>query len=150
LSTDVIKTFTRSFFIPIFGLSSTCDLDERLCVPQVDLGYVREAAKLAREAGVPHFSIMTAGGANSKAWAGNSVLFHGLLYMKTKGQAEDFVKAQVCKACDGSTAPPMNVTLFQVAVDRELTVTMLTVEDNRSCSVLYFCCVVVRACRRQP
>jgi len=61
---------------------------------RVDLGYVKEAAKLAKEAGVPHFSLLTAQGANPRAWASNFILLHGLLYLNTKGQAEEFVKAQ--------------------------------------------------------
>ena len=61
----------------------------------MDLGYVKEAARLAKEAGVPHFSLLTAAGANPNAWNSNFILLHPLLYCHTKGQAEEFIKAQV-------------------------------------------------------
>jgi len=75
----------------------------------VDLGYVKEAAKLAKEAGVPHFSLLTAQGANPRAWASNFILLHGLLYLNTKGQAEEFVKAQVKVFLAVTWQPPPNI-----------------------------------------
>ena len=54
-----------------------------------------EAAKLAREAGVPHFSLLTAQYANPNIWASNFIAMHPLLYMRTKGQAEEAVKQLV-------------------------------------------------------
>lgn len=35
---------------------------------------------------VPHFALVSAQGANARVWASDWKLFHGLLYMKTKGQ----------------------------------------------------------------
>lgn len=35
---------------------------------------------------VPHFALVSAQGANAGVWASDWKLFHGLLYMKTKGQ----------------------------------------------------------------
>jgi hypothetical protein len=93
------KKICRRSWCPQVAFDSLQSLIGR-CLCQVDLGYVQEAAKLAKEAGVPHFSLMTARGANSKAWASDFSLFHGLLYMKTKGQAEEFVEAQVCHYFD--------------------------------------------------
>ncbi|KAK9864690.1 hypothetical protein WJX84_004524 [Apatococcus fuscideae] len=61
---------------------------------KVDLVYVEQAAKAAKAAGVQHFSLVTAQTANSKQWANDMLPFHPLLYIKTKGQAEDAVRAQ--------------------------------------------------------
>lgn len=66
---------------------------------QVDLTYVEEAAKAAKAANVPHFSLLTAQGANPRLWASNIVFVHPLLYARTKGLAEEAVKAQVRRAC---------------------------------------------------
>jgi oxidoreductase len=52
---------------------------------RVDHEYVARSAELARQAGVPHFSLVTAAGANANLWASDLKLFHGLLYSKTKG-----------------------------------------------------------------
>ena len=35
---------------------------------------------------MPHFALVSAPGANPRVWASDWKLFHGLLYMKTKGQ----------------------------------------------------------------
>eukprot|EP00884_Botryococcus_braunii_P022503 jgi/Botrbrau1/8937/Bobra.0148s0050.1 len=60
---------------------------------KVDLTYVSEAARLAKEAGVRHFSLVSSGGANAKMPASNLLPLHPLLYVRTKGQAEEAVKA---------------------------------------------------------
>ena len=67
---------------------------ELLC-KQVDFEYVKAAAELAKQAGVPQFSLLTAQGAKANVWAPYASPFHGLLYMQTKGRAEEAVKAQV-------------------------------------------------------
>ena len=54
-----------------------------------------ETAKLAREADVQHFSLLTAQYANPNTWASNFIAMHPLLYMRTKGQAEGAVKQLV-------------------------------------------------------
>jgi oxidoreductase len=51
---------------------------------KVDHDYVLAAAKLAHSAAVPHFSIVTAQGANADSW---------FLYMQTKGRIENALKA---------------------------------------------------------
>jgi oxidoreductase len=61
---------------------------------KVDLHYVEAAAKAAKAAGVPHFSLLTAQGANPNVCASDLAPLHPLLYTKTKGQAEEAVKAQ--------------------------------------------------------
>jgi oxidoreductase len=60
---------------------------------KVDLHYVEAAARAAAACKVPHFGLVSAQGANAGVWASDWKLFHGLLYMKTKGQAEEAVKA---------------------------------------------------------
>ncbi|KAL4424870.1 hypothetical protein ABPG77_002093 [Micractinium sp. CCAP 211/92] len=60
---------------------------------KVDLHYVEAAAKAAAAAGVPHFSLVSAQGARAGLWASDLKPFHGLLYAKTKGLAEEAVKA---------------------------------------------------------
>lgn len=52
---------------------------------RVDLDYVEAAAKLARAAGVPHFSLVSSMGANAHAWAPSWAVLHGLYYTKIKG-----------------------------------------------------------------
>ncbi|KAI7835557.1 hypothetical protein COHA_010537 [Chlorella ohadii] len=61
---------------------------------KVDLHYVEAAARAAAACKVPHFGLVSAQGANAGVWSSDWKLFHGLLYMKTKGQAEEAVKAQ--------------------------------------------------------
>ncbi|KAL0032830.1 hypothetical protein WJX77_001609 [Trebouxia sp. C0004] len=61
---------------------------------KVDLHYVQLAAQAAKQAGVQHFSLCTVKGANANMWASSLSPFHALLYIKTKGQAEEAVKAQ--------------------------------------------------------
>lgn len=61
---------------------------------KVDLHYVQLAARAAKQAGVQHFSLCTSKGANVNMWASSLSPFHALLYIKTKGQAEEAVKAQ--------------------------------------------------------
>ena len=63
---------------------------------QVDLTYVEETAKLAKAAGVPRFSLLTAQGASPNIWGPTIKPLHSLLYAQTKGRAEEAVKAQVC------------------------------------------------------
>ena len=80
-------------------LMSACffaaNLSLELLCKQVDFEYVKAAAELAKQAGVPQFSLLTAQGAKANVWAPYASLFHGLLYMQTKGRAEEAVKAQV-------------------------------------------------------
>ncbi|KAL6778191.1 hypothetical protein ACKKBG_A17280 [Auxenochlorella protothecoides x Auxenochlorella symbiontica] len=61
---------------------------------KVDLEYVRAAAEAAKQAKVSHFSLISAQGANPRMWASNLSLAHSLLYIKTKGLAEEAVKSQ--------------------------------------------------------
>ena len=61
---------------------------------KVDFDYVAAAAKAAAAANIPHFSLVSAQGASSSLPSSDFKLFHGLLYSKTKGQAEDVVRAQ--------------------------------------------------------
>jgi oxidoreductase len=53
---------------------------------KVDLDYVAASARAASAGGVPHFSLVTAQGARAGVWASDLKPFHGLLYMKVKGQ----------------------------------------------------------------
>jgi len=52
----------------------------------VEFGISLTAAKLAHEAGIPHASVISAGGANADQWAPEWI--HPLLYTKTIGQKE--------------------------------------------------------------
>lgn len=61
---------------------------------KVDYEYVAAAARAAKAAGVPSFSLVSAQGANASLWASDLAPFHGLLYAKTKGLAEEVVKHQ--------------------------------------------------------
>jgi len=61
---------------------------------KVDLTYVASAAQVAKKSGVEQFSLVSATGANAGLWASDWKLFHGLLYSKTKGLAEEAVKKQ--------------------------------------------------------
>jgi oxidoreductase len=56
---------------------------------KVELDWLTDAAKLAKQNGCKHFSLLTAQGANAGFWS------CGLLYPKTKGLAEEAVKAQL-------------------------------------------------------
>lgn len=62
---------------------------------KVDLDYVAAAAKAAKAAGVKHFSLLTAQGSNARAPDVHWSLFHGLLYARCKGLAEQAVREQV-------------------------------------------------------
>ena len=55
----------------------------------VELGISRMAATMAYEANIPHASVISASGANHKAWAVDWI--HPLLYTKTIGQKEQTV-----------------------------------------------------------
>ena len=59
---------------------------------QVDLTYVEETAQLAKAAGVRHFSLVSSESANPNMPASNFLPLHPLLFMRTKGQAEEAVK----------------------------------------------------------
>ncbi len=61
---------------------------------KVDYEYVAAAGRAASKAGVPHFGLVSAVGANPNLWANDWKPFHGLLYSKTKGLAEEAIKAQ--------------------------------------------------------
>jgi len=58
---------------------------------KVDRDYVRDAATAARQANVPHYSLVSAQGANASLPATDWKIMHGLLYSKTKGEAEQAV-----------------------------------------------------------
>ena len=62
---------------------------------QVDLTYVEAAAKAAKAGGVRHFSLVTSKGASARLPAPRMAGLHPLLYLATKGRAEEAVKAQV-------------------------------------------------------
>ena len=55
----------------------------------IELGISRMAATMASEANIPHASVISASGANHKAWAVDWI--HPLLYTKTIGQKEQTV-----------------------------------------------------------
>ncbi|KAL4513506.1 hypothetical protein Ndes2526B_g07557 [Nannochloris sp. 'desiccata'] len=59
---------------------------------KVDYEYVLAAGRAAKKAGVPHFGLVSAQGANANLWASDWKPFHGLLYAKTKGLAEESIK----------------------------------------------------------
>lgn len=61
---------------------------------KVDLTYVASAAQVAKKSGAQQFSLVSAAGANAGLWASDWKPFHGLLYSKTKGLAEEAVKKQ--------------------------------------------------------
>ncbi len=61
---------------------------------KVDYGYVAAAAGAAAAAKTPWFGLVSAVGANARLWGPSWKLGHGLLYSKTKGEAE----AAVCAA----------------------------------------------------
>ncbi|KAK9792071.1 hypothetical protein WJX73_006917 [Symbiochloris irregularis] len=58
---------------------------------KVDLEYVTAAAGAAKSAGVPHFSLLTAAGANASLPDVRWKLLHGVLYARCKGLAEQAV-----------------------------------------------------------
>ena len=60
---------------------------------KVDFGYVAAAAGAAAAARAPWFGLVSAQGANARLWAPSWKLGHGLLYSKTKGEAEAAVRA---------------------------------------------------------
>ena len=55
----------------------------------IELGFSREAARMASLAKISHAALISAGGANHKAWAVEWL--HPLLYTKTMGQKEETV-----------------------------------------------------------
>lgn len=61
---------------------------------KVDYEWVAVSAKLAKEGGCHHYSLLTAKGSNAKLWSSDFILFGALLYLKTKGLAEEAVKSQ--------------------------------------------------------
>lgn len=61
---------------------------------KVDLEYVKQAAQAAKQAGAQQFTLCSSKGANANIWANDFSLCHPLLYMKTKGQAEQAVQAE--------------------------------------------------------
>ena len=58
----------------------------------IELGISRLAAKMASEASIPQASIISASGANHKAWSVDWI--HPLLYTKTIGQKEQTIIAE--------------------------------------------------------
>jgi oxidoreductase len=61
---------------------------------KVDYEYVAAAGRAAKKCGAPHFALVTAQGANANLWSSDWKPFHGLLYAKTKGLAENAIKEQ--------------------------------------------------------
>lgn len=61
---------------------------------RVDLTYVESAAKVAKQCGSRVFGLVSAQGARASIMSSDMKLFHGLLYMKTKGMAEERVRDQ--------------------------------------------------------
>lgn len=53
---------------------------------KVEVTYSENAARMAKEAGIKHFSVVSAQGANANVWAIDAI--HPLLYMKSLGQKE--------------------------------------------------------------
>ena len=56
---------------------------------KVDVEYVGKAARLSKALGVRSFGLVSAQGANKNLWSSDYKMFHGLLYTKSKGLAED-------------------------------------------------------------
>eukprot|EP01084_Bolivina_argentea_P221869 375674_1 len=56
---------------------------------KVDVHMVRDAAIASKKAGIRHFSLLTSASANANMWANNWKIFHGLLYLKSKGEIEN-------------------------------------------------------------
>ena len=54
----------------------------------VEVGCTEAAAKVAKEAGVPHVLVVSAMGANANAWVDPWEMVHPLLYARTLGQKE--------------------------------------------------------------
>lgn len=61
---------------------------------RVDLTYVEKAARVAKQCGSRAFGLVSAQGARASTISSDMKPFHGLLYMKTKGMAEERVKDQ--------------------------------------------------------
>nr|QKY15059.1 oxidoreductase HTATIP2 [Polytomella parva] len=61
---------------------------------KVDYDCVANSASAAKRAGVSHFSLVSSQGANANMYANDLSLFHSLLYVQTKGRAEEAVKAE--------------------------------------------------------
>jgi oxidoreductase len=61
---------------------------------RVDREYVGMAAKFSKTVGSRSFGLISAQGANKNLWANDWKLFHGLLYSRTKGEAEALVLEQ--------------------------------------------------------
>jgi oxidoreductase len=59
---------------------------------KIEVTYSENAARMAKEAGIKHFSVVSAQGANANVWAID--LIHPLLYMKTLGQKEQVALQQ--------------------------------------------------------
>jgi oxidoreductase len=55
---------------------------------KVDFDMVRDAGIASKNAGIPHFSLMTSQGANANVWANEWKIGHGLYYLKIKGLIE--------------------------------------------------------------
>jgi len=61
---------------------------------KVSLYMVRDGALAAKKSHVSHFSLVTSQGSNANVWANDWKISHGLLYIKTKGEAENSVIQQ--------------------------------------------------------
>ena len=57
----------------------------------IEAGISYEGAKMASNAKIPHASLISAKGANHKAWANNWI--HPLLYIRTMGQKEQTIES---------------------------------------------------------
>tara|TARA_B100000700_G_scaffold328572_1_gene446844 strand:- start:13697 stop:14368 length:672 start_codon:yes stop_codon:yes gene_type:complete len=58
----------------------------------IEAGISYEAAKMASKAKIPHASLISAKGANHKAWATNWI--HPLLYIRTMGEKEETIQSK--------------------------------------------------------
>lgn len=84
--------------------------------------YVEKAAKAAKAAGVQHFSLLTAQGANSKQWANDMLPFHPLLYIKTKGQV-----------CAEAPVYPQLMSFISVCLPSERTIAIAFIAQMLLC-----------------
>ena len=61
-------------------------------IKQVDIGMVRDSAIASKKANISQFNLLTSSGANANMPANDWKMFHGLLYLKSKGEIENIVK----------------------------------------------------------
>jgi len=61
---------------------------------KIEFYMVRDSAIACKKANVNQYNILTSQGANANLWASDWKIAHGLLYLKTKGEAENVVIEQ--------------------------------------------------------